>query len=376
VQNISRSDVLWVAAAPLFGLVYALPLWLWITTPEDGYEKAIFTLSAGNVSLPIGAFTCVYLTYAWLADGEHTLATYARLWGERPQHGALFRTSLLFFALGPVLLLLSAGLARVLPPSLPVDALLCGAFLVLFQLWGFFHINRQHFGFYGMYRAKEGGAVGRGERWLVHALLFLPLGLLLTDPGLSSLPGLDAAALSWIAAFSRVRPIVQVSLIVLLLSWGWREAQQRTLFGPRSLLLLSVLAMHLVVFTDLRLAACMTPIIGLGHCIQYHFIVYRHGRRQGAPSRIFRSPLLFYGTLVLLSFCLYRGPLTEWVFWALGGAGASTTFTALEDPAALGLGQRIFGLFLMGWGLQHYFLDGFIWRKRRQPGLAGALGAA
>jgi hypothetical protein len=376
VPRLRSSDILWVAAAPLVGLAYVVPLWLSTASIQEGFNHALFTMQWGDTDLSLGVFACVYLSYAWLADGEHTLATYARLWGDGPRYASLVRRSFAFFALGPVLLLASAILARALP-ELPLESAVTGVFLVVFQLWGFFHINRQHFGFYGMYRSREGGSVDRMEWWLVHGLLFLPVGLLMTHPDLADLPGLPPALVTWLEHASGTRPFVQAALVVLLGIWVQRELWRASLFQARSLLLLGALGMHVLVFSDLRLAVCMTPIIGLGHCVQYHFIVYRHGQRQKAAPAIFRSPFWFYGALVLLSFCLYRGPLTEWAFWALGERGSgTTTFTALQHPETLGLGQRMFGLFLMGWGLQHYFLDGFIWRKRRDPRLASALEAA
>lgn len=375
MPKLPRPDTLWVAAAPLAGLVYVAPLWLSTADVREGFDRALFTVPLGEAELPVGVFAVIYLSYAWFADGEHTLATYARLWGDGARHAALFFASLLFFVLGPLLLLGSAVANRALP-TVPLEAVVTGVFIVVFQLWGFFHINRQHFGFYGMYRRREGGSVTRSEWWLVHVLLFLPLGLLLTHPELATLPGMPANLADWSATFAKGRALVQVALLVLSALWLAREISQRSLFRARSLLLATAVGMHVLVFSDLRLAACMTPIIGLGHCAQYHFIVYRHGRGQAAPAAIFRSPLWFYGTLLLLSFCLYRGPLTEWAFWALGEHGTTTTFTALQHPEALGLGQRLFGLMLMGWGLQHYFLDGLIWRRKREPRAAIALGAA
>lgn len=376
MPKLPSSDTIWVAAAPLVGLAYVAPLWLSTASIKEGFDRPLVTLQWGDTELPLGVFACVYLSYAWLADGEHTLATYARLWGDGARYGSLFRRSFAFFALGPVLLLASALLARSLP-ALPLETVVTGAFLVGFQLWGFFHINRQHFGFYGMYRTREGGSVDTMEWWLVHGLLFLPVGLLLTHPDLAELRGLPPALVTCVERASGMRAFVQAALVVLLGLWVQREVRRASLFQARSLLLLGALGMHVLVFSDLRLAVCMTPIIGLGHCVQYHFIVYRHGQRQDEAPAIFRSPFWFYGALVLLSFCLYRGPLTEWAFWALGEhERGTTTFTALQHPEALGLGQRMFGLFLMGWGLQHYFLDGFIWRKKREPRLAAALEAA
>jgi len=45
----------------------------------------------------------------------------------------------------------------------------------------------------------------------------------------------------------------------------------------------------------------------------------------------------------------------------------------LTDPASLNLGQQLFGTFLLGWAMQHYYLDAKIWRVSRDRSVAEQL---
>ena len=363
---------LWIALAPLVGLLYAFLVWFRASTPKDVLTTALFQVETGSVDLRVSLFAVVFFSYAWLLDGQHTMLTFARLSGEQARYGSVLRRSLLFFALGPVLLCAATALSSLAPSAGIVPSI--GAVLVVsFQLWGLFHINRQHFGLYCLLKRQNSpnAIIGQAERRQIHLLLFLPLGFLLTHPELASLPGLppSIAVLPTTAARAS-RLALALSLLVIAGTWARNRARERSLGSPHTILITNVVLVHLLVFTDLRLSLCMTPIIGVGHCLQYHFVVYQHGQKKHRDTSLFRSPWRFYGLALVASWLLYRGPATELLFSLLGHGNGLTLLGAMETPELLTFSQQLFGLFLMGWGAQHYFLDGLIWRPSRDPALA------
>ena len=54
----------------------------------------------------------------------------------------------------------------------------------------------------------------------------------------------------------------------------------------------------------------------------------------------------------------------RWVFQGVG------LIAGLKNPAEANVGAEVFSLFLMGWALQHYYLDGKIWRVSRDASVA------
>ncbi len=60
--------------------------------------------------------------------------------------------------------------------------------------------------------------------------------------------------------------------------------------------------------------------------------------------------------------------LDEVVFDSLG------MMAGVQDPAALGLGQQLFAAMLLGFAMQHYYLDAKIWRVSKDVEVRRNLG--
>jgi hypothetical protein len=60
--------------------------------------------------------------------------------------------------------------------------------------------------------------------------------------------------------------------------------------------------------------------------------------------------------------------LDEVLFNSLG------MMAGIRDPAALGLGEQVFAAILVGFALQHYYLDARIWRVSRDRAVQKHLG--
>ncbi len=115
----------------------------------------------------------------------------------------------------------------------------------------------------------------------------------------------------------------------------------------------------------------------VGHNIQYHCIVYSYARNKYADHpepafrwarALFRSVPVYAAAGLLFTFALYRGPLIDWFRDAMGGRLDQVAFNSLammagiRDPAAPGIGEQVLAALLLGFAMQHYYLDAKIWR--------------
>src|ERR671916_2357170 len=100
---------------------------------------ALFALYVSGI-LPL-----VPMVAAWavLIDAPHVFGTFSRTYfdrTERKNRARLLWGSLLFFAIGPVMVLAGAGFE----------------FLFVAALWAYYHLVKQHYGFMVLYKKKNG----------------------------------------------------------------------------------------------------------------------------------------------------------------------------------------------------------------------------
>ena len=327
-----RQDLVWFQGSVLAGLVL---LAFFAAAPHlDG-------ASAG----PWHPVLLAVLLWGICFDGTHVWGTYARsyLAPDAVSRAALpGRWSWAMLAVGPAVALFAAPLF--------------GFFLVGANLWGYWHLVRQHYGFLMLYRRRAGESDRRGARldalllWvgcgypylrfsLSDAYVASGLPLLLPPPALASLRlpldlafVLTAVALGLLVVSERVEPLRP---------------------GPKHLLITVVTAFHLLVFALLDNLLAILATLTIFHNLQYHRIgwQYEHGHGRvpsGSLARYLALGLAFgavwYGTRV----------------FGVAVAASETTRNVL-----LGL----------GWGVafHHYVVDGRIWRVRRSPAVARAL---
>ncbi len=71
---------------------------------------------------------------------------------------------------------------------------------------------------------------------------------------------------------------------------------------------------------------------------------------------------------LLFAFFVYKGPLVDWFKAVAGGRLDLAVFNSLgmmagiRDPSELGLGEQVLAAVIVGFALQHYYLDSKIWR--------------
>ena len=89
------------------------------------------------------------------------------------------------------------------------------------------------------------------------------------------------------------------------------------------------------------------------------------------PRFLFKNLAIYSFIGLVFTFALYRGPWIDWLKAQTGLQLDQTLFNSLgmmaglADPASLGLGQQVCTAMFLGFAMQHYYLDGRIWRVNR-----------
>lgn len=157
-----------------------------------GGALVAYGLLAAHLSLGVAAVT-IYVAWILAVDGPHVFATLSRTYLDREERAAratLLRWSLVFFAIGPA----SVALSALVGGRLPYDA-----FLTVCLLWAYWHVVRQHYGVMVLYKKKAGDLAAVDTRvdsaFLYVGLLAPFLAFALSHPyvlamvGLTSQPG-------------------------------------------------------------------------------------------------------------------------------------------------------------------------------------------
>src|SRR3954469_16799049 len=116
---------------------------------------ALFALYVSGI-LPL-----VPMVAAWaiLITGPHVFATFSRTYFDRTERRArrrLLLGSLVFFVIGPLMVLAGAGLV----------------FFFLAALWAYYHLVKQHYGFMVLYK-KKNNDLARADNFLDRGFLLL-----------------------------------------------------------------------------------------------------------------------------------------------------------------------------------------------------------
>ena len=317
---------------------------------------ALFALYVGGI-LPL-----VPMVAAWaiLIDAPHVFGTFSRTYfdrAERKSRKRLLWGSLLFFVVGPVMVLLGLGLV----------------FFFLAALWAYYHLVKQHYGFMVLYKKKNNDLLGV-DNFLDRAFLLLAfsypfVAFVARDPG-----AMKRVPVSLQAGLGGLEIILLVATIGLAAAWLFRQIQ-RAVLGlslnvPKYLLLAAAIPMHWVVLlTPMpNKAIAIVAILTIYHNLQYHRLIWFHNqkyksgedckKRYGAAELISRR-LIFYIAFVILFGLWYQLPRQF--------AGRSS------DPAGLSVPLQMLAAFFWGYAFIHYYLDSKIWRVRRDPSVGQAL---
>ena len=307
-----------------------------------------------------GLLPLVPMLFAWaiLIDAPHVFGTFSRTYfdrAERQSRARLLWGSLVFFAVGPAMVLAGAG----------------AIFFFLAVLWAYYHLVKQHYGFMVLYK-KKNDDLAPADNALDRALLLLAL----TYPFIAFV-GRDAEAMARVPSVLQgvvgyLEKILLAATLIAGLAWLLRQCQRRwrghALNLPKYLLLAAAIPMHwTVLLTPMpHKPIAIVAILTIYHNFQYHRLIWFYNRkyvagdegrvRYGAAELISRR-LLHYVGFGLLFGLWYQVPRQY-----VNHVGGERTLLL-----------QLASAFLWGYALIHYYLDSKIWRVRRDPSIGQAL---
>jgi uncharacterized membrane protein len=315
---------------------------------------ALFALYVGGV-VPL-----VPMVVAWavLVDAPHVFGTLSRTYFDREERAARARLlwfSLLFFAVGPLMVLAGLGLV----------------FFFLAALWAYYHLVKQHYGFMVLYK-KKNADLDRVDNFLDRAFLLLAF----TYPFVAFVAR-DPEAMERVPPVLRgVVGTLEAALLAATVAagaaWLGRQAQRfrkgLPLNLPKYLLLAAAVPMHWVVLlTPMpHKPIAIVALLTIYHNFQYHRLIWFHNQkyRRGADGRERHGAAEFISRR-LLSYVLAGVVFGVWY------QVPRQYVNHAADPEAF-LTQMSSG-FLWGYAFVHYYLDSKIWRVRRDPSVGKAL---
>jgi uncharacterized membrane protein len=301
--------------------------------------------------------------WAILIDAPHVFGTFSRTYfdrTERKNRARLLWGSLLFFTIGPLMVLAGAG------------------FLFFFAaaLWAYYHLVKQHYGFMVLYK-KKNGDLARIDNALDRLLLLFAFNypfveFIARDPeAMARVPEVLRGGVSGLSK------LLLAGTVLLFVVWVGRQVQRamtgESLNVPKYLLLAAAIPMHWIVLLMPmpHKPIAIVAILTIYHNFQYHRLIWFHNQKYadkrekfGAAELISRR-VLYYVTFGVLFGIIYQGPRQILGYLGLQNANAGVA----EQSLALQLGIS----FLWGYAFIHYYLDSKIWRVRRDPSVGDAL---
>nr|MBA3257137.1 hypothetical protein [Pyrinomonadaceae bacterium] len=214
--------------------------------------------------------------WAILIDAPHVFGTFSRTYfdrTERRNRARLLWGSLLFFAVGPLMVFLGAGLI----------------FFFFAALWAYYHLVKQHYGFMVLYK-KKNGDLGPVDNALDRLLLFFAfnypfVAFIAQDPeAMARVPPVLQSGVNGLAMF------LLAGTIIIGMVWVSRQVQRATvglpLNVPKYLLLAAAIPMHwIVLLTPMpHKPIAIVAILTIYHNLQYHRLIWFHNQKYTSKT--------------------------------------------------------------------------------------------
>src|SRR5258705_2942494 len=296
----------------------------WIISARDDLVWLIGSVASSYLLLVLyvkGVLPLVPMVALWaiLIDAPHVFGTFSRTYfdrTERQNRAPLLWGSLLFFAIGPLMVYAGAGLI----------------FFFLAALWAYYHLVKQHYRFM-MLSKKQNNDLAPVDNALDRLLLLFAfnypfVAFIARDP--------EAMKRVPLALQSGVNGLAMVLLsgtIVLAVAWLGRQVQRavtgEALNIPKYLLLAGAIPMHwTVLLTPMpHTPIAIVAILTIYHNLQYHRLIWFHNKKYSAntvsggrvplgvasESSATPNPRDKYGAAELIS-CHLLGPAEESAF--------------------------------------------------------------
>ncbi|HEV8588159.1 MAG TPA: hypothetical protein VGQ72_04740 [Pyrinomonadaceae bacterium] len=351
----------------------------WIISAREDLIWFIGSVASSYLLLVLyvtGILPLIPMVAGWaiLIDAPHVFGTFSRTYFDRSEwrtRKRLMLGSLLFFIVGPALVLLGAGFT----------------FFFVAALWAYYHLVKQHYGFMVLYKKKNNDLAP-----VDNALDRLLLMFAFNYPFVAFIAN-DPTAMARVPPFLRsgvnaVATLLLIGTIVLGIAWLGRQIQRAVLREPlnvpKYLLLAAAIPLHWVaLFTPMPAKPiALVAILTIYHNLQYHRLIWFHNQKyiggtgvppvnhvQDAratfgPAAFISRRLIYYLAFGIIFGIIYQGPRQ---FLGYLNLHTGDSPAALSTPIQLGIA------FLWGYAFIHYYLDSKIWRVRRDPSVGAAL---
>ena len=350
----------------------------WIINAREDLIWFVGSVAASYLLLVLyvtGVLPLIPMVAGWaiLIDAPHVFGTLSRTYFDRSEwktRKRLLLGSLVFFIVGPVLVLLGFGFT----------------FFFIAALWAYYHLVKQHYGFMVLYKKKNNDLAP-----VDNALDRLLLMFAFNYPFVAFIAG-DPTAMARVppilrSGVSAVATLLLIGTIVLGIAWVVRQIQRAWLRDPlnvpKYLLLAAAIPMHWIALMTPMPAKpiALVAILTIYHNLQYHRLIWFHNQKYSGkgvppvshaqdaratygPAALISRRLIYYLAFGILFGIIYQGPRQY-----LGYLNLHTG----DSPAALSLPIQLGIAFLWGYAFIHYHLDSKIWRVRRDPSVGKAL---
>src|SRR5882672_5275389 len=258
----------------------------WIINAREDLIWFVGSVAASYLLLVLyvtGVLPLIHMVAGWaiLIDAPHVFGTLSRTYFDRSEcktRKRLLLGSLLFFVVGPVMVLLGVGFT----------------FFFIAALWAYYHLVKQHYGFMVLYKKKNNDLApvdnALDRLFLMFAFNYPFVAFIASDP----------------SAMARVPPLLRsgVNTITMLLLagtivvggfWLMRQVQRawlrESLNLPKYLLLAAAIPMHwIALLTPMpNKPIALVAILTVYHNLQYHRLIWFHNQKymeRGHPVRI------------------------------------------------------------------------------------------
>src|SRR4029078_890574 len=254
----------------------------WIISARDDAIWFIGSVLSSYVLLFLyvwGIVPLVPMVAAWaiLIDAPHVFGTFSRTYfdrAERKNRARLLWGSLLFFAIGPLMVLAGAGFV----------------FFFVAALWAYYHLVKQHYGFMVLYK-KKNNDLASVDNFLDRALLLFAFNypfveFIARDPeAMARVPALLRGGVNGFAK------LLLIGTVLLGVIWLGRQIQRaitaEPLDIPKYLLLAAAIPMHWIFLLTpmLNKPIAIVAILTIYHNFQYHRLIWFHNKKYKPESR-------------------------------------------------------------------------------------------
>lgn len=321
-------------------------------------------------------FGIIFWIWVLCFDAPHLFITYTRTYFKKEfyQDKTVFLFSI-FFLICPLVFFMEPI------KSIPIGKFsLLENFLFWSQLWGFWHIVSQHYGFFALYARKEGANLGKVP--ITKFIFYFPFSLfylffIFFHPFNAKLIGFDVLLTCW-----QYRFFILALILLVYLLYFQKKLKIYLQKAPKSFYYYLIFLMYYgLVFIFLseyepfyKLSKSPTQffmltslMITLPHNLQYLYIVAIYlingGNQERRLSNVL-NPRVILGTLFFSVMICFFGLL-------------SGEFVAMNKNFDDSLGFINYATLAYGlwWGfkLQHYYLDQKIWRFKNNDHLKKAM---